>query len=88
MQHRNFDKEKWFKDASAIFSQYQSEQRRVEEKAKEKFNIQYLENLKPRLDELKNNSTNSTQKFLSWLYTMNPPKHHLNFSVDIELVKQ
>ena len=34
MQPRNFDKEKWFKDASAICSQYQYEQRRVEEKAK------------------------------------------------------
>ena len=87
MQPRNFDKEKWFTDASAIFSQYQSEQRREEEKEKEKFNIQYLKNLKPRLDELKKNSTNSTQKFLSWLYTMNPPKHHLNFSVDIENIK-
>ena len=34
IQPRNFDKEKWFKDASAICSQYQYEQRRVEEKAK------------------------------------------------------
>ena len=76
LQPRNLSEEKWFRDASEIISEYQTEEKRKEEKEWEKSRKKYLVSLKSKLDILKHNMTRlSIQKMLVWLYTEHPPKH-------------